>query len=38
VAEGDVLLTADVNDELVPRAEEILRRDGGDHINTRRAA
>jgi CBS domain-containing protein len=38
VSEGDILLTADVNDELVPRAEEILRRDGGEHINTRRAA
>jgi len=38
VERGDILLTADVIDEAVPRAEEILRRDGGDHINTRRAA
>jgi len=38
VKAGDILLTADVNEEQVPRAEEILRRDGGDHINTRRAA
>ena len=38
VQHGDVLIAADVDEAIAPRAEEILRKDGADRVTSRKAA